>query len=114
MKEKQVAAIVRRVTMDNGKLQLGALMPRIIADEDVSIIFFIGRLVSKCVKDHKNEARAVLKEIFLFQRLVFSELPFFEDVINYKFNRTKQDVTQEQTDVIRELIEKMDLLESGP
>jgi hypothetical protein len=41
MKEKQVAAIVRRVTMDNGKLQLGALMPRIIADEDVSILFFV-------------------------------------------------------------------------
>jgi hypothetical protein len=40
MKEKQVAAIVRRVAMENGKLQLGALMPRIIADEDVSILFY--------------------------------------------------------------------------
>jgi Ku70/Ku80 beta-barrel domain len=40
MKEKQVAAIVRRVALANGKLQLGALMPRIIADEDVRIYYF--------------------------------------------------------------------------
>ncbi|XP_059483189.1 X-ray repair cross-complementing protein 5-like [Neocloeon triangulifer] len=74
-------AIARRVVMNNGKLTLAALTPRIVPGDE---------------------------------RLISVELPFAEDVIDYKFPRTKQKSSEEQLEVLRELVDKMDLMQAGP
>jgi len=45
--------------------------------------------------------------------LIFVELPFAENVINYKFPKIKPEISKGQMDVVQELVDKMDLMTAG-